>query len=178
MMNVYWKITEDKITDTKRFKLHEQKVQLPSDIMINFSYIEMKNGVCVIPVMEDGRIICIKQYRHAMKSWEYELPAGVLDLEDAVQCAQKELIEETGYKAGNIEELGVVYPSAGSTTEKIFLFLATELQYVGQNLEESEDIELCFLEKNQLVDMIISNEFRHGAGIAAVFKYVMKDSKV
>ncbi|WP_257985125.1 NUDIX hydrolase [Bacillus sp. T33-2] len=82
----------------------------------------------MLPITQDNQVLCLKQYRHAIKSWQWELPAGMIDEGyTPIDTAKKELVEETGYAAREWQDLGSFYPSPGSTTEEIFLFAARGL---------------------------------------------------
>ncbi|MCL6617357.1 MAG: NUDIX hydrolase, partial [Anoxybacillus ayderensis] len=115
----------------------------------------------------------IKQYRHSLKSWQWELPAGMIDKTDPspMHAAKRELEEETGYRAEHWLELGSFYPSPGSTSEEIFLFAAAGLIPSEQKLESSEQIDIHKLTMDDLKTLIIQDEFKHGAGLAAITKY-------
>jgi ADP-ribose pyrophosphatase len=96
-------------------------------------------GAAVVAVKDDGKIILVRQFRHPIQQSILELPAGKLDKgEDPLDCALRELEEETGYKTGNIEKLGVISTSPGFCTEILHLFLATNLVAGNHNREEGE----------------------------------------
>lgn len=113
-------------------------------------------AVVVVPVLDDGRLVLIRNFRVAVEeagSWVLEFCAGTLDKgpdEDPADCAGRELIEETGYRAAEITPLltgdtpgssGYFYTTPGLTSERMFPFVATGLAHVGQALEENEVIE-------------------------------------
>jgi ADP-ribose pyrophosphatase len=89
-----------------------------------------------------------------------------------LETAKKELEEETGNKAEHWLDLGSFYPSPGSTTEEIYLFAATGLTATEQKLESSEQIELHKLTMQEVKTLIRQGEFKHGAGLAAVLRYI------
>jgi ADP-ribose pyrophosphatase len=168
-----WKIKSSTTSKIDRFQVIMDEVTLPNGDEKTFSYLNFAKGVCILPITNDGEVICLKQYRHALKSWEWELPAGMIDREDlpAIETAKKELEEETGYKAEHWLELGSFYPSPGSTSEEIFLFAAAGLKSTEQNLENSEQIELHNLSMEELKTLVQKGEFKHGAGLAAILRY-------
>jgi ADP-ribose pyrophosphatase len=168
-----WKIKSSTTNKIDRFQVIIDEVTLPNGDEKTFSYLNFAKGVCVLPITNDGEVICLKQYRHAMKSWEWELPAGMIDREDLppIETAKRELEEETGYKAEHWLELGSFYPSPGSTSEEIFLFAAAGLTPTEQNLENSEQIELHNLSMEELKTLVQKGEFKHGAGLAAILRY-------
>ncbi|MEO2076681.1 MAG: NUDIX hydrolase [Bacillus sp. (in: firmicutes)] len=168
-----WKVKNTTAAKVDRFGIAIDQVVLPNGEEKTFSYLDFAKGVCVLPITANKEVICIKQYRHAIKSWEWELPAGMIDPTDPtpLDSAKKELEEETGYVAEHWLELGSFYPSPGSTTEEIYLYAAAGLTPSIQSLESSEQIELHYLSMEELKDLISQGEFKHGAGLAAVLRY-------
>ncbi|MDQ1144133.1 ADP-ribose pyrophosphatase [Bacillus sp. SORGH_AS 510] len=168
-----WKVKNTTAAKVDRFGISIDQVVLPNGEEKTFSYLDFAKGVCVLPITANKEVICIKQYRHAMKNWEWELPAGMIDPTDPtpLDSAKKELEEETGYVAEHWLELGSFYPSPGSTTEEIYLYAAAGLTPSIQSLESSEQIELHYLSMEELKDLISQGEFKHGAGLAAVLRY-------
>lgn len=112
-------------------------------------------AVVVVPVLDDGRLVLIRNYRVAVERWVLEFCAGTLDKsgEDPAGCAGRELIEETGYSASTITPLlpspGFFYTTPGLTDERMFPFAATGLTHVGQRLEEDETIQTLTLTPDQ-----------------------------
>jgi ADP-ribose pyrophosphatase len=172
-MRMSWKVKHSIKNKVDRFGITIDNIELPNGEFKTFSYLEFAKGVCVLPITNDHQVVCIRQYRHAINSWEWELPAGMIDPNDAtpMETAQRELEEETGYKAEHWLDLGSFYPSPGSTNEEIFLFAAAGLTATEQNLENSEQIELHTLSLDELKVLVQKGEFKHGAGLAAILRY-------
>ncbi|MDR7239557.1 NUDIX hydrolase [Neobacillus drentensis] len=170
-----WKINSSIKEQVDRFGVIIEKVTLPSGEEKDFSYLDFAKGVCILPITKDKEIICLKQYRHAIKSWQWELPAGMIDTEsDApIETAKRELEEETGNKAEYWLDLGSCYPSPGSTSEEIYLFAATGLTATAQKLENSEQIEVHKLTMEEVMTLVINGEFKHGAGLAVILRYML-----
>ncbi|MCX8183841.1 MAG: NUDIX hydrolase [Crenarchaeota archaeon] len=100
-------------------------------------------AVAVIPVNDEGRIIMVKQHRLPSGRSLLEIPAGTRRVgEDEEECAHRELLEETGYRARVLRKVLSFYPAPGYSTEKITLFLAEDLEKAEQRLEEDEAIEV------------------------------------
>jgi ADP-ribose pyrophosphatase len=96
-------------------------------------------GAVVVPVKDDGRLIMVNQYRYPFEKFMLEFPAGKLDTdEDPEICALRELQEETGYKAGNLQKLGAISTTPGFCTEVLHLYMATGLTPGEYNREEGE----------------------------------------
>jgi len=168
-----WKINSTYKEKIDRFTVIKDKVTLPNGDEKTFSYLDFAKGVCILPITEHNEILCLKQYRHAMKCWEWELPAGMIDKDSdsPLETAKKELEEETGFQAEHWLDLGSFYPSPGSTSEEIHLFAAAGLTASEQNLENSEQIDLHKLTMDELNTLIKNGEFKHGAGLAAILRY-------
>ncbi|UOQ94901.1 NUDIX hydrolase [Halobacillus shinanisalinarum] len=168
-----WKVIESQNVEVSKFTVKKEQVQLSNEDEMEFSYVSFPHGVCVLALTEDSQVIVLKQYRHAVRQWELELPAGAIDGQDPpLATAKRELLEETGYQAEQWANLGFVHPSAGSTSEAIHLFAAKGIYKAGeQELEPSEEIEMELVKMDELYELIGSGDFRHGAGLAAVLRY-------
>jgi ADP-ribose pyrophosphatase len=117
--------------------------------------VEHPGAAVVVPVLPDGRIVFVRQYRHAVGEFLIELPAGTLEPgEDPAVCAARELEEETGWRAGKLEPLGIVYPSPGILSEVMSIYVATELT-PGETKRDpgtEEDMELVTLAPEEARD--------------------------
>ncbi|MDI1240781.1 MAG: NUDIX hydrolase [bacterium] len=114
-----------------------------------------KGGAVIVPVFDDGTVALVRQYRHAVGEHLLEIPAGMLDDgEDPMAAAIRELEEEIGVRAAHVEKLTELLPSPGYLTEKMYLFIATGLTEVGQNLDHDEDLTVerySFRELNTMI---------------------------
>jgi ADP-ribose pyrophosphatase len=128
-------------------------------------------AVVVLPMLDD-QVVMIRNQRWAVNQELWELPAGTLEPpEPPDACASRELIEETGYKAGHIEPLAEFYSSPGFCSELLHTFLATDLTHVGQQLEETEKITVELLPFDRVLEMVKSNQIRDGKTMAALLYY-------
>ncbi|MDY7108512.1 MAG: NUDIX hydrolase [Planctomycetota bacterium] len=129
-------------------------------------------AVVVVPVLDDGRLVLIRNYRIAVDDRLWELPAGKLEAgEDPQHAAARELEEETGYRPGRIRPLGAFYSSPGFADEKLHAFIAEKLAFVGQNLEPGEQIEAEPLPCVEVLAMIADGRICDGKTIAAVLMW-------
>jgi ADP-ribose pyrophosphatase len=113
----------------------------------------------ILPVFEDDTIALVKQYRHPAVKYLLELPAGTLnDRERPEIGAARELEEELGVVAGRLEKLSEFFISPGFLSEKMWLYLATDLRETEQRLEEDEAIEIVRLSIDRALQMITDNE--------------------
>ena len=118
--------------------------QMPDGRQSSFEIIRHPGGAAVLPLLPDGRVLLIRQFRPAIGEMIYEIPAGRLEPgESAQECAGRELMEEVGYSAAQILPLGGFWSTVGFCDEYIHLFLGRELTVTEQNLEPDEIIELC-----------------------------------
>ncbi|MCX6358138.1 MAG: NUDIX hydrolase [Candidatus Aureabacteria bacterium] len=122
-------------------RLSVRRQKLPGGHVADLEVIEHPGAVLIVPVMADGRVILIRQYRPVIRSYIWELPAGTLEPgEKPLVCAKRELVEEVGYAARSWIKAGFIYPAPGYTTEKIHLFVAHGLHGVGSRPESDEII--------------------------------------
>lgn len=171
-MKKKWTVQNTKKTNIGRFEITEELIELSNGHTFDYSYASFAEGVCVLPIINE-KLGLIKQYRHIMKSYEWEVPAGMIDDgEEAIETAERELFEETGYHSDEIKSLGVIYPSVGSTSEKIHLFYAICNHQSQSELEQTEDIEVFELSVESVKEMIRQSQIKHAAGIIAIYKYL------
>jgi ADP-ribose pyrophosphatase len=136
-------------------------------------------AVLILPVLDDGGIVFVRNRRHTVGQTLLELPAGTLErdeagnVEDPLICAGRELTEETGYRAAKVEPLGWFYTSPGILTEKMYVFLATGLTAGVQELDDSEQIEVAVLSPEQVRRQISENLLVDAKSIATLLKYFM-----
>ncbi|MEM6314537.1 MAG: NUDIX hydrolase [Planctomycetota bacterium] len=130
-------------------------------------------AVLVLGELDDGRVLMIKVRRYPVGGeMLWELPAGTLEKgEEPINCAGRELQEETGYLAGKLTPLGWFYTSPGILTERMYCFLATKLEAGTQELEEGEEIEVHALPWEQVLTMIRDGEIVDAKSIAALLRY-------
>lgn len=130
-------IYEGRIFNVRVDKIRDGEIEYDREIVVH------RGSAVIVPVFDDRTVAFVRQYRHAAGKDVLEVPAGSLDEgEDPETGARRELEEEIGYQAGSIEKIAEFYVSPGFLTEKMFVYLATELTETSQNLEEDELIEL------------------------------------
>ena len=154
----------------KVFELVRENVTLENGTTTDLEFIEHPGATAIIPFLDDKRIVLLKQYRHALKKFIWEIPAGTLDpQEEIISCAKRELIEETGYSAAQWHRLGEITPVPGYSNERIHIFLATELQPADQNLDEDEVIQVQAVDFLKAFEMIGDGEIQDAKSIAGLF---------
>ncbi len=169
-------------TKIGRFKIIMEQIRKDGKLA-PYSYIKIRPGIVIIPIMPNGNLLLLKEYRHAIDSWEYEFPCGMIDVEESPEdAAKRELLEETGCKVVDLISLGSFYPSFGSTDEIIYLFAGNISISDDFDITNDGDIygreileEICMEEKSveEVEQMIQNDQFRMGAGLVAWLKWRM-----
>ena len=132
--------------------------------------IEHNGGVGLVAVTDDNRIIMVKQFRKALERDMLEIPAGKREKdEDPLEAAVRELEEETGYKAANIEFMTKYYPSVGYIRECLYLYLCTGLTKGEAHPDDDEAIDTYLYTMEELEDMILKGELDDGKSMAALY---------
>jgi ADP-ribose pyrophosphatase len=140
-----------------------EKHQMPDGRQSSFEIIRHPGGAAILPVLPDGRVLLISQFRPAIGEMIYEIPAGRLEPgESAQDCAGRELMEEVGYCAAQILPLGGFWSTAGFCDEYIHLFQGHELSVTEQKLEPDEIIDLCPMTLAEAVGKVENGEILDG----------------
>ena len=135
--------------------LNLETVTLPNGATVELEIIHHPGAAAVVPMKDDRTVILIRQYRHAVGGYIYEIPAGKLHPgEDPRECAQRELEEEIGYKAGRLDQVTSAYTTPGFTDEVIHIYKATQLQRGTQNLGHDEVLEIAEFPLEKTITMI------------------------
>jgi len=152
------------------FDITVENVTLANGFTVDLEVIRHPGAAAIVPMMDDGRVVMLKQYRHAAGQHMWEIPAGTLNGREApLKCARRELMEETGFTAGTWQTLGAVVPVPGYADERIHLFLAGNLTPAEQALDQDEIIEVHILPLDEVVAMITTGEIEDAKTIAGVF---------
>ena len=135
--------------------------------------IEHPGGVCVLAFNNSNEVLVVEQFRAGAEDFLIELPAGKKEAgEDPLLTAKRELLEETGYQAKKWLEYGTFYPSPAILNEVIHLYVAQDLKYEKQALEDDEYLDCFFLSLEKLKEMILNHQIKDGKTIALVLKYI------
>ncbi|MCX8092710.1 MAG: NUDIX hydrolase [Candidatus Goldbacteria bacterium] len=145
-----------KIYDGKIIKLYKDIININNRTFIR-EIIVHPGSVVLIPILNKKakETILIKQFRYAIGKYIFELPAGTLEKnENPISCAKRELKEETGYIAKKIKKIAEIYPSPGIITEKMHIFIATDLIKSQQELDIDENIAIIKMKLGEAIKMI------------------------
>ena len=147
--------SSEKIFSGKLIDLYFDHVELPNGKSSTREWINHPGAVCIIPILPDDNLCLIRQYRYEPRDEFIEIPAGKLDKgEDPLVCAKRELKEEIGYIAGKFTFLTNIYPAIGFSNEKMWMYLAEDLQLSNQSLDQDEFLELLPLSLEEAIDLI------------------------
>ncbi|MBW2221428.1 MAG: NUDIX hydrolase [Deltaproteobacteria bacterium] len=126
---------------------------------VEMERINHPGGAAVVPLLSDESVILIKQYRYCIGDTIWEIPAGRLEPdENPLDCAKRELVEEVGFKATNVQKLTEIYSAPGYCNEVIYIFLATELVPDKQKLEDDEIIKVVKLPFAKAIEKVKTGE--------------------
>ena len=133
-------------------------------------------GAVIVPFTANGKIILVKQFRYPFQKELLELPAGKLEInEDPLNCAVRELEEETGYKSNNVQKLGIMYTAPGYSSEVLHIYSAENLEQGTINREEGEDgMQVFEFSPKEIEDKIINGEIVDGKTISGIFLFKNK----
>lgn len=136
-------------------------------------YVEHPGAVAVVAINERSEVLLVKQYRHPVREYLWEIPAGLLDIagESKLNAAQRELHEETGWVATQWEELTSFYTTPGGSSEEITIFLAQDLSFRGHNLQlegEESDMEVSWVPIADAVTSVMKSEMKSPSAVVGI----------
>lgn len=156
--------------------LKVKTVELPNGDEGQREIVEHHGGAAVIPY-HDGEVILIKQFRKAVEETIYELPAGMIEEgEEPLDCAQREVEEETGYRANTLEKVCNFYTSPGFTDEELHIYLATDLTKYEQKMDEHEFVEVVEMPLEEVEDKLAAGQFKDAKTVIGL-QYLLKENK-
>jgi 8-oxo-dGTP pyrophosphatase MutT (NUDIX family) len=164
-----WKILES-------HKIHKNvridRCELPNGMTLDGFVLEYGDWATILALTKKQEVVLVRQYRHGAQKVILELPGGAMDArnENPMQAARRELLEETGYDSDNFIQIGCVSPNPANQTNLIYSFLALDAEKVsGQNLDDTEDIEVVLKPLDEVIRMAKSGELFQSMQVSAVF---------
>ncbi|MCR4298781.1 MAG: NUDIX hydrolase [Gallionella sp.] len=151
-------------------QVRKDNVRLPNGATSSREYINHPGAVAVLALLDNGNLVMERQFRYAPQREFIELPAGKIDHgEDILLTAQRELLEETGYAAGEWQHLTTAWPCIGYADERIEYFLARGLTHQGRNLDDGEFLEVFELSLQEAIAWIRSGKINDSKTIVGLF---------
>jgi ADP-ribose pyrophosphatase len=165
-------IEKQVVYDGSRIRLELHRLEDEDGRRIKKEVVAHPGAVVILPFLDDRTILLIRNRRYTVNAVLIELPAGTLEKnEDPINCAGRELLEETGYLAGRLAPLQSFYASPGILTEKLHAFAAYDLEPRSSALEEAEEITLLPTPMDEAIEMIRTGEIVDGKTIATLLMY-------
>lgn len=185
MLNKYYEKIDYKLLDEKiayrgkRIVVKELHYRNPRTNEILYrEHVLAGHAAIIIPETEDGKFIMIKEPRTPVGLTVLAFPAGMIEKgESEEEGAIRELEEETGYRAKSIKKLREVYPAIGYSNEKTIIFLAKDLIKTKRHLDETEDIEVLELPKDEVRQMLDNGEIKTSSEAIGLLHYFMYENK-
>jgi ADP-ribose pyrophosphatase len=151
------------------FLLVKENVTLDNGATTDLEYVEHPGAAAIVPLISPDEVVLIKQYRHALRQYIWEIPAGTLDPEEPVMdCARRELAEETGYAADVWQKLAEITPVPGYSDERVHLFLASGLKAARQALDPDEVLAVHRVTLARAVEMIAQGDIQDAKSICGL----------
>ncbi len=175
-MEAFKRINRRKVYEGAIIDFCKDDIITPKGKQVEWDYLEHKGAAAILPVMDDGKILLVRQWRNAIDRFSLEIPAGGKDGigEETKTCAARELEEETGYRSDDIEFLQTIVPAIAYSGELIDIYVAKNLIKTEQSLDPDEEIELEIYSVEELLEMIFRNEINDSKTVAAILTYYNK----
>ena len=169
------RIKRELVYEGSIINFYKDTVQIPNGNVAKWDFIGHKGAAAVVPVTDDGKLLMVHQYRNALDRETIEIPAGGRNTPDEpyLDCAWRELEEETGFKTEkeNMEFLISLKTTVAFCNEQIDVFVAKNLKPSKQNLDEDEFINIKAYTVDELCDMIYSGKIQDGKTISSILAY-------
>lgn len=164
---------------TKVFAVVEEERILPDGRKMKKTFVQHPGGVVVLPFLDDKTIVMIRNYRLTLEKWLWELPAGTLEPpEPPVDCAARELREETGYEAESLEPFIEFHTAPGFCNELLRVFVARELRHVGQSLMPDEHVTVEKVPLAEAVGRAACGDIQDAKTIATLCAWSCRQEKI
>lgn len=153
--------------------MYKDIIETPDGNIAEWDYIEHKGAAAVVPVLDDGSILMVRQFRDSVDRETLEIPAGGLNgwSELTIEAAARELEEETGYRSDNLTKLISIVTAIAFCNEVIDVYVAQNLVKTKQNLDEDEYIDVEAYTLSELKDKIFSGEIQDSKTVSAILAY-------
>jgi ADP-ribose pyrophosphatase len=143
--------------------------------------LEYSDWVNIFPVTKDGRVVLVKQYRYALGTFSMEVPGGIMDPHETnpLDAAKRELLEETGYSCGHVEEVAVVATNPATQNNRLHCYLATDCELTHElNHDENEELEVMLVSMEEVLNMLRNNQIIQSLHISSMMYSLMRLGKI
>ena len=171
----YEVVKSEKKYDGAFLSVKKDEILMPDGKTAFREVVERGAATAILPIDSMGNIILVRQYRHPFQEMILEIPAGIMEEgEEPAECEKRELEEETGFKAKELEFICEMYPTPGFCMEKLYLYIADELEQGKQHFDEDEFIEVEKYTLQQALDMVRDGKIKDAKTILLLFAYQAK----
>ena len=165
------RLGEKEVYRGRILRLVLETVRLPNGGVCELEIVRHPGAAAIVPVDSDGRVLLVRQYRHATAGWILEVPAGKLDHGETPQaCAAREVEEETGFRPGALVPMGWIWTTPGFSDEKIWLFLARDLTAGRQELQADEALSVERVPLQEAITMASSGDITDAKSVCALLR--------
>ena len=173
MKDMKWKtLSSEYIFNDRWFKVRKEKCETPEGIIVDPYYVyDFPTWVGALPVTEDGKLVMVRQYRHALGETILEIPGGCVDDtdKDFEEAVARELLEETGYIFSSYEYLGRISPNPSTNSNLLHMFLAKGGRKVAsQKLDKNEVMEVVLLSVDELKQLLRENKIIQSMHVSCI----------
>ena len=164
-------ILVEKIYNGKIIDVTRERILLENNSEAYREVVHHSGGVCILPINSKGEVLFVRQYRYPFKEVLLEIPAGKREEgEDPKDCGIRELKEEVGAEAENITYLGKLYPTVAYDTEVIYMYMAQNLSFGKQKLDEGEFLDIVKIPLDKAYEMVLNDEIPDAKTQIAILK--------
>lgn len=155
----------------KHFSFVIENITLPNGVISEVGMVHHPGSTAIVPMLDDHTVVMTRQYRHPIRKYIIEIPAGTLEPnESPLNCAKRELEEETGYVANELVELSHIHILPAYSDEKIYLYLAKDLTASRQNLDQDEIIHTVKYSFDDAMQLINNGAITDALTIMAIYR--------
>ena len=172
-IKIWEKTAVQEIADCRVVKVLENTCQSPFTGKDHAFYvINSVDWVNLVPITADNELVCIRQYRHGTEEITLEIPGGMVDPgEEPMVAAARECLEETGYRADNLESLGAITPNPALFPNRLHTYVAWDVSLVGEiQNTASEQTEVTLVPMSEVPDLLVRGEIDHALVAATLWR--------